>query len=77
MQMGSTSENIYLDFFISAMVEFPSAFIIIVTVDRIGRRYPWAVGCFVTGLACLVTAFVPDSKSVTHIQLYFLHWLSA
>nr|DBA26887.1 TPA: hypothetical protein GDO54_011088 [Pyxicephalus adspersus] len=65
MHMGSTSENIYLDFFVSALVEFPAAFIIIVTVDRIGRRYPWAVGCFVTGLACIVTAFVPEG----------LHWL--
>ncbi|XP_040206859.1 solute carrier family 22 member 2-like isoform X1 [Rana temporaria] len=69
MHMGSTGENIYLDFFISAMVEFPAAFIIIVTVDRIGRRYPWAVGCFVTGLACLVTAFIPEGLQWLKVTL--------
>ncbi|XP_068135655.1 solute carrier family 22 member 2 [Hyperolius riggenbachi] len=69
MHMGSTGENIYLDFFISAMVEFPSAFIIIVTVDRIGRRYPWSVGCFITGLASLITAFIPEGLQWLKVTL--------
>ncbi|XP_071997094.1 solute carrier family 22 member 2 isoform X2 [Engystomops pustulosus] len=62
MHMGSTSSNIYFDFFISALVEFPAALIIIITVDRIGRRYPWAVACIITGLTCLVTAFMPEGS---------------
>ncbi|XP_075453217.1 solute carrier family 22 member 2-like isoform X2 [Ascaphus truei] len=66
MHMGSNAGgDIYLDFFIYAMVELPAALIIIVTADRIGRRYPWAVGCIVAGIACLVNAFIPDG----------LHWL--
>ncbi|POI31138.1 hypothetical protein CIB84_005111 [Bambusicola thoracicus] len=43
MHMGLASGNIYLDFLYSALVEFPAAFILLLTVDRIGRRYPWAV----------------------------------
>ncbi|XP_056423215.1 solute carrier family 22 member 2 [Hyla sarda] len=69
MHMGSTSSNFYFDFFISALVEFPAALIIIVTVDRIGRRYPWAVACTITGLTCLVTAFVPEEISGLRIAL--------
>ncbi|XP_053565251.1 solute carrier family 22 member 2 [Bombina bombina] len=69
MHMGSTGDNIYLDFFISAMVEFPAAFIIIVTVDRIGRRYPWAVGCLVAGFACIITAFIPDGLNWLRVTL--------
>ncbi|KAM9315634.1 solute carrier family 22 member 2-like [Gastrophryne carolinensis] len=69
MHMGSAAENLYFDFFISALVEFPAAFIIIVTVDRIGRRYPWAVGCIVTGLTCLVTAFIPDGLNWLRVTL--------
>ncbi|XP_053315803.1 solute carrier family 22 member 2 [Spea bombifrons] len=65
MHMGSTSGNLYFDFSISALVEFPSALIIILTVERIGRRYPWAIGCIVTGIACLVSAFISNE----------LHWL--
>ncbi|XP_075720576.1 solute carrier family 22 member 2 [Rhinoderma darwinii] len=63
MHMGRTSNNIYFDFFISALVEFPAALIIIVTVDRIGRRYPWALACIITGLTCIVTAFIPEGFS--------------
>ncbi|KAG8444175.1 hypothetical protein GDO86_009381 [Hymenochirus boettgeri] len=63
MHMGSTGENIYFDFFISALFEFPSAFIIMITVDRVGRRYPWLVTCIITGVACLITAFIPPGLS--------------
>ncbi|XP_069811058.1 solute carrier family 22 member 2-like [Dendropsophus ebraccatus] len=69
MHMGSTSSNIYFDFFISALVEFPSALIIIFTVERIGRRYPWAVACMITGLACLVSAFIPKEFPGLQIAL--------
>ncbi|OXB69887.1 UNVERIFIED_CONTAM: hypothetical protein H355_003392, partial [Colinus virginianus] len=61
MHMGLASGNIYLDFLYSALVEFPAAFILLLTVDRIGRRYPWAAAHVLTGGACLVTALVPDT----------------
>ncbi|XP_045661440.1 solute carrier family 22 member 2 isoform X2 [Ursus americanus] len=60
MHMGLAGSNIYLDFFYSALVEFPAALIIILTIDRIGRRYPWAVSNMVAGAACLASAFIPD-----------------
>lgn len=60
MHMGIAGGNIYLDFLYSALVEFPSAIILILTVDRIGRRYPWAAANLTTGAACLVTALVPE-----------------
>ncbi|XP_050170240.1 solute carrier family 22 member 1-like isoform X5 [Myiozetetes cayanensis] len=61
MHMGIAAGNMYLDFFYSALVEFPAAFILMLTLDRIGRRYTWAAANMMTGAACLVTAFVPDS----------------
>ncbi|KAM5228757.1 solute carrier family 22 member 2 [Ctenodactylus gundi] len=65
MHMGLAGGDIYLDFFYSALVEFPAAFIIILTIDRVGRRYPWAVSNIVAGAACLSSVFIPDG----------LHWL--
>ncbi|KFV49727.1 Solute carrier family 22 member 2, partial [Tyto alba] len=65
MHMGIAAGNMYLDFLYSALVEFPAAFFIIVTIDRIGRRYPWAVANLVAGAACLVTALIPED----------IHWL--
>ncbi|KAM7172197.1 solute carrier family 22 member 2-like [Macrochelys suwanniensis] len=61
MHMGIAGGNIYLDFFYSALVEFPAALILILTIDRIGRRYPWAAANLVAGTACFITAFIPDN----------------
>ncbi|NXH71926.1 S22A2 protein, partial [Hydrobates tethys] len=61
MHMGVAAGNMYLDFLYSALVEFPAAFILILTLDRIGRRYPWAAANVMAGGACLVTALVPDT----------------
>ncbi|XP_042545671.1 solute carrier family 22 member 2 [Dipodomys spectabilis] len=60
MHMGLAADNVYLDFFYSALVEFPAAIIIIFTIDRVGRRYPWAGSNMVAGVACLASVFIPD-----------------
>lgn len=62
MHMGLAGSNFYLDFFYSALVEFPAALLIILTIDRLGRRYPWAASNMVAGVACLASVFIPDGK---------------
>ncbi|XP_041536142.1 solute carrier family 22 member 1 [Microtus oregoni] len=66
MHMGATGGNLYLDFLYSALMEFPAAFIILVTIDRVGRIYPMALSNLVTGAACLIMIFIPHE----------LHWLT-
>ncbi|XP_017295569.1 solute carrier family 22 member 2-like [Kryptolebias marmoratus] len=61
MRVGITEGNVYTDFFISSLVEFPAAFLILLTIERIGRRLPFAAANIVAGVSCLVTAFIPDS----------------
>ncbi|XP_069343435.1 solute carrier family 22 member 1 isoform X2 [Eulemur rufifrons] len=58
MHLGATGGNLHLDFFYSALVEFPAAFVIFITVDRIGRRYPLAVSNLVAGTACFIMIFI-------------------
>ncbi|NXG21477.1 S22A3 protein, partial [Grallaria varia] len=60
MRLGIVGGNLYLDFFISGAVELPAAFLIIVTVDRVGRRLPFAISNIVAGIACIITAFLPE-----------------
>ncbi|XP_008279835.1 solute carrier family 22 member 2-like [Stegastes partitus] len=61
MRVGIAGGNVYLDFFISGLVEFPAAFLILCTIERIGRRLPFAVANIVAGASCVITAFVPDN----------------
>ncbi|XP_066104331.1 solute carrier family 22 member 2 isoform X2 [Saccopteryx bilineata] len=60
MHTGLAGGSIYLDFFILALMEFPAALIIILSIDRVGRRYPWAGSNLVAGAACLASVFIPD-----------------
>ncbi|KAM6964908.1 solute carrier family 22 member 2-like [Aplochiton taeniatus] len=61
MRVGITGGNVYVDFLISALVEFPAAFLILFTIERIGRRLPFATANIVAGASCFVTAFIPES----------------
>ncbi|XP_020842401.1 solute carrier family 22 member 3 isoform X2 [Phascolarctos cinereus] len=60
MRLGIIGGNLYIDFFISGVVELPAALLILLTIERMGRRLPFAVSNIVAGIACLVTAFLPE-----------------
>ncbi|XP_038625909.1 solute carrier family 22 member 3 [Tachyglossus aculeatus] len=60
MRLGIIGGNLYLDFFISGVVELPAAFLILLTIERFGRRPPFALSNLVAGVACLVTVFLPE-----------------
>ncbi|KFQ26539.1 Solute carrier family 22 member 3 [Mesitornis unicolor] len=60
MRLGIVGGNLYIDFFISGAVELPAALLILVTIDRIGRRLPFGISNIVAGIACLITAFLPE-----------------
>ncbi|XP_074541098.1 solute carrier family 22 member 2-like [Halichoeres trimaculatus] len=61
MRVGIAGGNVFIDFLISGLVEFPAAFLILFTIERIGRRLPFATANIVAGASCLITAFIPDS----------------
>ncbi|XP_068605035.1 solute carrier family 22 member 2-like [Brachionichthys hirsutus] len=60
LRVGISQGNIYIDFLIAALVEFPAAFLILLTIERIGRRLPFATANIVAGASCVITAFIPD-----------------
>uniref|UniRef100_A0A8C8JIV9 Solute carrier family 22 member 3 n=1 Tax=Oncorhynchus tshawytscha TaxID=74940 RepID=A0A8C8JIV9_ONCTS len=61
MRLGILGGNVYIDFLISGLVEFPAAFLILFTIDRIGRRLPFATANIVAGAACFITAMIPET----------------
>lgn len=62
MRLGILGGNVYIDFLISGLVEFPAAFLILFTIERVGRRLPFATANIVAGASCLITAFIPESE---------------
>ncbi|KAM5167340.1 solute carrier family 22 member 3 isoform 2-T2 [Callospermophilus lateralis] len=63
MRLGIIGGNLYIDFFISGVVELPGALLILLTIERFGRRLPFAASNVVAGVACLVTAFLPEGTA--------------
>ncbi|XP_059842413.1 solute carrier family 22 member 2-like isoform X2 [Hypanus sabinus] len=60
MRLGVIGGDIYLNFFVSGLMEIPSAIFIVLLIDRVGRRWPFAAGYLLAGVTCVVTAFIPD-----------------
>ncbi|KAM5164599.1 solute carrier family 22 member 3 [Mantella aurantiaca] len=67
MRLGIVSGSLYTDFFISAVVELPAAVLILITIDRIGRKLPFALSNAGAGIACLITAAI--SKDVMWLKI--------
>ncbi|XP_068564612.1 solute carrier family 22 member 2-like [Cebidichthys violaceus] len=61
MRVGIAGGNVYIDFLISGLVEFPAAFLILFTIERVGRRIPFASANIIAGAACFITALIPDN----------------
>ncbi|XP_072359744.1 solute carrier family 22 member 2 [Scyliorhinus torazame] len=72
MRLGTLGGNIFLDFFISGAVEIPAAIIILLTIERIGRRLPFAAGCLLAGGSCLIAAFIPENISWLSTAIAFV-----
>ncbi|XP_068609638.1 solute carrier family 22 member 2-like [Brachionichthys hirsutus] len=60
MRVGILGGNIYIDFLLTILVEFPAAFLILATIERIGRRLPLSTANIVAGVFCFITACIPE-----------------
>ncbi|XP_055495367.1 solute carrier family 22 member 2-like [Leucoraja erinacea] len=60
LRLGIMGGNIYLNFFISGVIEIPAAVLVLLVIERVGRRWPFAAGNLLAGVTCLVTVLIPD-----------------
>ena len=54
--------NPYLNFLLTGLVELPSLTVVMLLIDRIGRRKLFMAFMLLAGVACISTAFTPPRK---------------
>ncbi|CAH1779983.1 unnamed protein product, partial [Owenia fusiformis] len=67
LNIGRLPGNIYLNFFMSGLLEIPGTFFLMLTLDRFGRKRPFAVAELLAGLcllACLPVIYRSDLRAV-------------
>ncbi|XP_068610186.1 solute carrier family 22 member 2-like [Brachionichthys hirsutus] len=60
LRTGILESNVYVEFVISCLVEFPAVCYILFTIERFGRRLPFAVATITAGLSCLIMIVIPE-----------------
>ncbi|XP_068198960.1 solute carrier family 22 member 2-like [Antennarius striatus] len=60
LRLGIIESDVYIEFVISTLVEFPAAFLILFTIERIGRRLPFGSASIIAGISCLTLIVIPE-----------------
>lgn len=57
LNSGNLGGNFYMNFFLSGLVEFPAYTIVLLLLDRVGRKRLHCICMIVGGTTCLCTIF--------------------
>lgn len=60
--------NQYISFFLSSAVEIPSYLVCWFLMDRVGRRWPLCLSMVISGIFCIVTVLLPESKYLGYLS---------
>ena len=70
--VGSLGVNIYIASALSFVVEIPGSILIVPPIEYWGRRLPYIALMLISGIACLITAFIRKSLWTCICQHYTL-----
>ena len=76
LNSGSLGGNIYINFMVGGLVEFP-AYTICFLCNKLGRKGPHVFGMLLAGLACLGTVFVDlymDKSKYVNVMMGWWGW---
>lgn len=56
--------NKYTNFMLATLMSFPGEVVALYVMNRVGRKWPLAIGFVVSGLLCIASAYVPSGEMV-------------
>lgn len=66
------SNNSYLDFILTMLVEIPGNIAVYLVLNRVGRRYALSLSFLICGLSCLSFIFIPKDLYWLQLCMYLL-----
>ncbi|KAL0822022.1 hypothetical protein ABMA28_005399 [Loxostege sticticalis] len=64
--------NKYTNFLLATVMSFPGEMISLYLMNKVGRRLPLIIGFIISGVVCVLSAFVPDSMSWARIAFFLI-----
>lgn len=69
--IGTLPGNPYLMSFLNGLAEIPGYIIVVLLLDRMGRRSLGSLMLFTGGLSCIIIAFIPHGEFMLLITQYY------
>ncbi len=67
--IGSLGSDVFTDFLLVSLIEVPSDLFVLLTMDHLGRKTLYVCSVLLTGVACLIAAFLEVGNAKTALSI--------
>ncbi len=67
--IGNVGTDIFMSFFLVSLIEIPSNVFVALTMDHLGRKTLYVCSILLTGLGCLIAAFLEEGGAKTALSI--------
>ncbi len=67
--IGEIGSDIFINFLLVSLIEIPSYVFVLLTMDHLGRKPLYVCSILLTGVGCLVAAFLEDGNAKTSLSI--------
>ena len=65
--IGNIGSDIFINFLLVSLIEIPSYVFATLTLDHLGRKTLYVTSIMITGVGCLIAAFLEDGAAKTSL----------
>ncbi len=67
--IGDIGSDVFINFLLVSLIEIPSYAFVLLTMDHLGRKTLYVCSVLLTGVGCLIAAFLEDGNAKTGLSI--------